>query len=69
MEEVGLGWLVPSVFLQRECMHMLAYNMVSYSFQPLSHLFPTPSFSQSLYFLIIFDVYRNAWFYIFTDVR
>lgn len=23
----------------------------------------------SLYFLIIFDVWRNAWFYIFTDVR
>lgn len=26
-------------------------------------------FFQGLYFLIIFDVYRNAWFYIFTDVR
>ena len=23
----------------------------------------------SMYFLIIYDVWRNAWFYIFTDVR
>ena len=23
----------------------------------------------ALYFLIIYDVYRNPWFYIFTDVR
>ena len=69
LEEDGLGWLVPCVFLQREwypiCLLITVYWYSSICLSPL----PWRYSLKSLYFLIIFDVYRNAWFYIFTDVR
>jgi hypothetical protein len=48
--------------------YMLAYYRQQILFN-LSPTYPLARFFQGLYFLIIFDVYRNAWFYIFTDVR